>query len=259
MNVSAIFFQDLPRALGIWSLLLLVAVGIFAILIAPPRKPKAAMVSPVQGPALKRTRLTAEAQDLSRHATRLNAIAEQAEQIAGKRRSDWLSALAQSDQTWQAFSTGEAEARRLLSTLALPEPLTPKTPAEYAEREKYLHRSAMRACSHRELSALELSDALAHRNGWDPTLHPLEQEVALRKRVRDSLFTAHQIALGKEAKAWDSAQLAATAARNLRQEAFRAASQAQEIRQAAHPVTMPVTVLGVEVRRPVALARARGH
>ena len=57
---------------------------------------------------------------------------------------------------------------------------------EPAYRERFLHRKAMAACSRKELSALDLSDALAHRKGWDPKRHPVDQEVVLRRAIRES-------------------------------------------------------------------------
>jgi hypothetical protein len=167
--------------------------------------------------------------------------------------------MTQTAQTWAAYETGEERTRRMEATLALPEPATPQTPAEYADREQFLHRAAMRACSHRELSALELSDALAHRNGWDPTLHPVRQEVVLQRRIRDGLLRAHKAAAVHETKAWDSVQLATTAARNLRQEAFLAEQRSREIQRAAGPVRARVSMPGLYDTRQLPLARARAH
>jgi hypothetical protein len=93
----------------------------------------------------------------------------------------------------------------------------------------------MRACSHRQLSALDLSDALAHRNGWDPRCHPVEQEVVLRRVARDSLRQAYRVAAQREATAWQAANTASVAARGLREEAFLAAERARQARRALGP------------------------
>ena len=88
----------------------------------------------------------------------------------------------------------------------------------------------MTRCSHRQLSALDLSDVLAHRNGWSPERHPVEQEVALQQAVRDNLFTAYQAAAERERKAWQDADVAAAASASLRAEAIVAAGRAKRVR-----------------------------
>jgi hypothetical protein len=97
-----------------------------------------------------------------------------------------------------------------------------RTPAEYADRERFLHRSATAACRRHELSIHELNDVLAHRNGWDPTRHPVHQEAALSKAVRDRQFMAYREATTRERQAWHTAGVAAAALRSLREEAAAA-------------------------------------
>jgi hypothetical protein len=138
----------------------------------------------------------------------------------------------------------------------MPLPHTPRTPAEYAYRERYLHHAAMSACSRRELSALELSDALAHRRGWDPRLHPFEQEVVLRKFAREGQLASLRTARGLEQAAWKSAEVAAVAARSLRAEAFAAKEEARQARQMAGPVA-PVRVRPTWDGRTQTIAVAR--
>ena len=260
--VVADFFSDVQHALAIWSLLLLVAAMCVAFLMPRDKRVRPAAANapdPAIGPVLKRVRLSSEARELRLHARRLRSIADQAEETARKRREAWLAAMNQAAQTWQAFEEGDALTRRIEATLALPDPETPKTPAEYADRERYLHRAAMRACSHRQLSALDLSDALAHRNGWDPRLHPVKQEVMMQRRIRESLLREHKAAVVKESKAWESAQLAATAVRNLRQEAFFAEQQAREMQKAAGPARAQASKPGLYDTRQLPLARARAY
>ena len=103
--------------------------------------------------------------------------AERSAVTARRRRDEWLRALEEVEASWRAYEAADAAARRVEAAAVLPEPRTPRTPAEYADRERYLHRAAMAACCRKELSVLQLSDALAHRNGWDPRRHPVEQEI----------------------------------------------------------------------------------
>jgi hypothetical protein len=111
----------------------------------------------------------------------------------------------------------------------------PETPAEFAFRERYLHRTAMAACSHRQLSALELSDALAHRNGWNPKLHPFDQDVALCRAVRENLLSGYRHAADREQKAWQDADAAAATATQLHLEAAVAAEKARLAQVSAGP------------------------
>jgi hypothetical protein len=76
------------------------------------------------------------------------------------------------------------------------------------------------------LSVLDLSDALAHRNGWDPRRHPVEQEAFLCQVIRDGRLAVHRTAETRERTAWHAAESAAVAAGSLRDEAFAAAQRA---------------------------------
>jgi hypothetical protein len=93
----------------------------------------------------------------------------------------------------------------------------------------------MAACSHRQLSPLDLSDALAHRNGWDPRRHPVEQEVVLRRVARDSLRETYRVAAQRESAAWQAVNTATVAARSLREEAYLAAERARQASRAMRP------------------------
>jgi hypothetical protein len=107
----------------------------------------------------------------------------------------------------------------------------------------------MRACAHNELSAVDLTDALAHRHGWDPRLHPVEQEIALYRAVREGRRAAERIAVRRERRAWRAAEDAAEAARIRRAEALAAMIRAT-------PMAVPATLRMPVAHRPVA---ARAH
>ncbi|GAA3749161.1 hypothetical protein GCM10022225_36830 [Plantactinospora mayteni] len=179
----------------------------------------------------RRERLVARASELHRYAEEVAVAAERSAVTAQRRRDGWLAAQEAVETTWQAYEAADAAARRVGAAAVLPEPRTPRTPAEYADRERFLHRAAMVACTRQELTVLQLSDALANRNGWDPRRHPAEQEIVLRRVARDSLLAGYRTAEERERTAWRDAEVAAAAARSLREEAYAAASRAAQLRR----------------------------
>ncbi|MGW4497950.1 hypothetical protein ACWENR_04925 [Micromonospora sp. NPDC004336] len=228
---------DVPRAAAIWlSLLGVVAVTVAGLLLRPGRLRfdagarirRAAMPSELERAEEQRER--------SRYAEEVAVAAERAGTTAARLRAEWLTAQEAVEAAWQAYEAAEADVRRLATAEAMPLPSTPRTPAEYAERERFLHRAALDAYWRKELSVNQLSDVFAHRNGWDPRLHPVEQELVLRRAVRDNLFARQQAARDREQAAWRAAELAAEAARSLRDEAFTAANARPEESQSLLPL-----------------------
>ena len=157
-----------------------------------------------------------------RYADEVAVAAERAAATAQRRRAEWERAQDAVDEAWAAFDAADRAVRRTAAAAALPVFDDARTPAEYADRERFLHRSATAACRRHELSIHELNDVLAHRNGWDPTRHPVHQEAALCKAVRDRQFMAYREATTRERQAWHTAGVAAAALRSLREEAAAA-------------------------------------
>jgi hypothetical protein len=164
----------------------------------------------------------APASDLRRYAGEVSVAAERATITAHRSRAQWLAAVDEAEAAWTLFDSADAKVRRLAAAAALPEPQTPRTPAEYADRERYLHNAAMAAASRGELPVLQLSDALANRNGWDPRRHPVEQELFLNRARRDAALAAYRAAADGERAAWRDCEIAAMAAQCLRNEAYAA-------------------------------------
>ncbi|MEV0806044.1 hypothetical protein [Micromonospora sp. NPDC050200] len=81
-----------------------------------------------------------------------------------------------------------------------------------------------------ELPVERLRDVFAHRDGWDPRRHPVEQEALLARAVRDGRRDAYRAAAGRERSAWRDAELAAEAARALAVEAYAAAERLRPVR-----------------------------
>jgi hypothetical protein len=236
-SVVAEFLHGLMQAAAIWLALLAVAIVVLSVAVRRP-SPKAERLPEeqrVRGILLKRARLTAQYEELQRFAGEVAVAADRASATAERRRKEWLTTQGRAQVAWEAYEACDDQARRLTAAAALPTPKTPSTPAEYAERERFLHRAAMAACTHRQLSPLDLSDALAHRNGWDPRRHPVEQEMVLQRVARDSLHETYRLAAQQESAAWQVANTATVAARSLREEAYLAAERARQAKRAIRP------------------------
>jgi hypothetical protein len=253
------FLLDVPRASAIWlGLMLLALVAMAGVLLRPggplgtvadaapggpdPRPVGGSGQRSVAAPRpraadRRRVRLAVEERELCRYAEEVAVAAERAAVTARRRREEWLTAQDRAEAAWRRLDAADAEVRRLSAAAALPAPRTPRTPSEYADRERYLHRAVMAACVRQQLSVLRLSAALAHRDGWDPRLHPVEQELVLRRVAREELRTAERRAAERERAAWRDTEMALAAASSLRHEAAFAAMRAGQARQRLARVT----------------------
>ncbi|PGH45718.1 hypothetical protein COO58_15745 [Micromonospora sp. WMMA1996] len=241
------FLTAVPEAAAIWSALLVSAFGLLAVLVARPDRDGAADLEPdpVDAEALHRA-------DLARYADEVAVAAAGAAQTARRRRERWLVVQDEAERAWAAFDEAEAAARRLAGAAALPAPRTPHTPSEYAARERWLHHAAMAAHWRGDLTARQLADVLAHRNGWDPRRHPAEQEIVLARTIRDGRRAAWEAGAERERQAWRDAELAADAARTLAAETYAAAaavrpSPAPRVASASR-VPVPTVVRGARWR-----------
>ncbi|MEU5944800.1 hypothetical protein ABZ793_04485 [Micromonospora sp. NPDC047465] len=240
------FLIEVPRAAAIWSALLLLALTVLAVLVARPERVRPAD-EPVAPPAVDPA---AEAADLRRYAEEVAVAAGRAARTARRRRADWLAAQEEADRAWRAYDEAETAARRFTGAAALPAPRTPRTPAEYAARERWLHQAAVAAHWRGDLSTRQLREVFGRRAGWDPRRHPVEQEIALARAVRDARRAEHRAAAERERLAWRDADLAAEAARALAGEAYAAAVR---LRPGRLPAARPVSA----GRRPALAARWR--
>ncbi|MFF4892775.1 hypothetical protein [Micromonospora chersina] len=241
------FLTEVPEAAAIWSALLLLALGLLAVLVARPERDDG--TDPAPDPVAEEA---ARRADLRRYADEVAAAAAGAAQTARRRREQWLAAQDEADRAWRAYDEAEGAARRFAGAAALPAPHTPRTPAEYAARERWLHHAAMAAHWRGDLSARQLADVLAHRNGWDPRRHPAEQEIVLARAVREGRRAGWAAAAERERRAWRDAELAAEAARTLAAEAYAAAGALR----AALPGDAAATVRGRDEAAPAAVPAA---
>ncbi|MFI7431970.1 hypothetical protein [Micromonospora haikouensis] len=249
------FLTEVPLAAAIWSVLLVLALTVLAVLVARPERDRPPAVEP---PAARPADPPAPAAaDLRRYAEEVAVAAAGAAQNARRRRAAWTAAQDAAERAWQAYDEAETAARRFRDAGALPTPHTPRTPAEYAARERWLHHAATAAHLRGELSIGQLCDVFARRGGWDPRLHPVEQEVVLARAVRDGRLSRYRAAAARERAAWGDAELAAEAARALAAEAYAAAERARPAHAPATSATASGRVLGITGWHPPRPAPAR--
>ncbi|MGC4767523.1 hypothetical protein ACLQ25_00860 [Micromonospora sp. DT44] len=216
------FLTEVPQAAAIWSALFLLALTILAVLVARPERDSPA-ADPTPPTPTAREMAVAEMADLRRYAEEVAVAAARAARTARRRRADWLVAQDEAQRAWTAYDEADTAARRVAGAGALPTPRTPHTPAEYAARERYLHRAAMAAHWRGELTMAQLGDVFGHRRGWDPRRHPVEQETLLIRAIRDARLAEHRTAVERERSSWRDAEVAAESARVLAEEAYAAA------------------------------------
>jgi hypothetical protein len=245
------FLIEVPEAAAIWSALLVLALTLLAVLVARPERDAPADAGPAGDPVAERAAALA---DLRRYADEVAVAAAGAAQTARRRREQWLTAEEAMDRAWQVYDEADRAARRFAGAAVLPAPRTPRTPAEYAARERWLHHAAMTAHWRGDLTARQLADVLAHRNGWDPRRHPAEQEIVLARAVRDGRLAGYRTAVERERRAWRDAELAAEAARALSVEAYAAAEHLR--REATAPALRPETTTPARRSEPATSPRA---
>jgi phosphatidylserine/phosphatidylglycerophosphate/cardiolipin synthase-like enzyme len=205
------FLVSVPQAAALWVLMLVGAVLLAGVLARRTRP-----AEPV---------ITEADSDARRYAGEVSVAAGRAAATAERRRADWVGAQRELDAAWLAFDAADQVARQAAKALAYPLMSRRRKPGENVERQRYLHHAASAACRNREISIAQLNDVYAHR-GWNPRLHPVVQEPALKQAIRDHRWAEYQAALAKERKAWQEAEFAAEALRSLRLEASAAVTRA---------------------------------
>jgi hypothetical protein len=234
------FFLNMREALLIWAGLIGLAVAGFVLLTAGTKLPRNPWRSVRAWLAARRERKQeqrtaparpspqAQARELRRYADEVAVAAERAGVMAERRHAEWVAVQRTQDAAWRAYEVAAEAARRVDQAAVFPA-LTEvdDEPAELAARRRYLHRAATAAHERGELSAEQLGDALFHRNGWDPTLHPFEQEKVLRHVARDRMLRAYHEAAAIERTAWHAYDVAVAAKLSLHNEALDAALRAR--------------------------------
>jgi hypothetical protein len=192
------------------------------------RRRRAMLATNARTVSLQVTRVVDELADLRRYAEEVAVAATRAALTTQRRRAEELAAQRTQDAAWRAYDEAEAAARRAVAAGAFPIRATPMTEAELTYRRRYLRTTATTAYQRGELSVEQLSDVLLHRNGWDPSRHPFEQEAMLRRAGLPRLLHAYQVASESTAAAERATDLAARAERSLAEEALDAALRVRE-------------------------------
>jgi hypothetical protein len=251
VNPVAEMLLNEPTPAAIWATLMLLCLPAVLLLANPQsmRNPGLAVqeaIAALRRRGELRRRLRAEAVETIRYADEMRVAADQAVSAAARWQERRDEASAQADAAWQAWQDAGSELTRLRAAAAFTNPWTAPTPAEYAGRERYLHRVVRAAADRGDLPA----DALTSQD-WDPRLHPFDQDVAVARAVADHLRESCRLAAAREATAVHDAQLAARSRDSLHQEFAAAALRAAAVHHLA-PAAHPAARAG---RRPV-LARA---
>jgi hypothetical protein len=247
VNVVADMLLTEPTPLVIWGSLLVLTVPAVLLLGSPHvlREPGRALRE-LFG-ALRRTKPARpspqEAVDAVRFAAEVRVAADRAVAAAEQWRRRWEHANQQQDLDWQAWIDADARLRDSRAAAAFRLSWSAPSCAEYADRERFLHRAVATAVERGDLPAAALADALAGRNGWDARLHPLEQQLVVDRAVAAYRRRRYDLSAQAEQAAWNDADAADGAARALRRTAQEAAARAAELR--------PLL--------PAATARRRGH
>jgi chromosome segregation ATPase len=215
----------------IWFLLLLAGVAALAGLALPrdvrrPRDVSAWLAGNARRRREAAEHEAAEAAEQIRYAEEIAVAARGAQSTADRRRAECRHAQQRVTDTWQAYERADAaltRARRAAAYAVL-------DAIELPERRRALRRAAEAAHRRGDLSDEQLLDALTHRNGWDPALHPVEQELVVARAAVRHRFALYQQAMDAEADAWRASDVATAAVRSLRVEAASAAARADRAR-----------------------------
>ena len=243
VNVVAEMLLTDPAPAAIWAVLMVLAMPALMLLASPqavrdPRRAMLEMVASVRGLRERRARRHSEAAQLVRYADELSVAAQRAVQAAQRWHEHWQHTAQQTESAWQAWHDAERELARLRAGAVFAAPVA-RTAAQYADRERFLHRAVRAAVQRGDLPACAWADVEAGR-GWDPRLHPVEQELVVQRVVVAHRLAAYRQAADAERTAWHDSQLAVATRDSLRQETVTAAAQAAAVRHLA-PVHRPQT------------------
>ncbi|MFI1993094.1 hypothetical protein [Actinoplanes sp. NPDC020271] len=228
--VSHVLLADSARPVAIWLILIILALPALLLLGSPEamRHPKLALLE-ILGQARsyqqERERLEAEAVETVRFAEEMQVAAERAHESSQRWQELWRRTEKDADTAWQAWQDAEERLTRARTTAAFAAPGTPQTPAEYADRERFLHRALTHAVTDGDLPAE------AWRAGWDPRLHPVEQELVLLTAINEHRQAVYRRSAAAERAAWHDSQVAFTAQDSLRRQAADAEQRADTVRK----------------------------
>ncbi|GIE78532.1 hypothetical protein Aph02nite_44820 [Actinoplanes philippinensis] len=234
MDLAQLLLRE-PVMWAIWLLLFVLAVPGLVVLASPEgvRRPRQALreaAEALRGYRDHRRQRRQQALDTVRYAQELAAAAEHAAATAQRWRDRWHHSRVRLDEAWQAWQDAEGRRDRSRAAAAFAAPETDLTPEGYAERERALARQVLAAARHGHLPIATVADALAGRDGWDPRLHPADQELHVHRAIAAHLAHRYRQAATAERLTWHDTQLAAATRDSLRAEAGAAATRAAGLR-----------------------------
>ena len=252
MNVLADLMLTEPTPLAIWAMLLLAAALAGAALagVDGARDPHLVlldMVPFVRRLRAGRARRRQDAEHVVRYADELTVAATRATRAAVRWREHCRQREQDAAAAWQAWQAAEQRLTVMRTASAFAMPLA-FTPAEYADRERFLHRTIGVAVDRGDLPASAVAGVLAGDGPWNPWLHPVEQERAVQHAVVAYRRHLHRRATMAEKAARHDAQLAIATRDSLRRENAAAAVRAAAVR---HLVPAPRRGRAPRARRAV--------
>lgn len=232
MNMVAEILLREPAPVAIWAILTLLTLPALLVLGSPAgvRNPWRALREPVEYLREQRRQRRADAAEADLYAEELRVAADRAELAADRWRERWEQTGERTDAAARAWLAAEERLTRSRAAAAFGTPASTPDPAEYAQRERFLHRAVWGAAKRDELPAGAVADAQAGRAGWDPRLHPMDQEIVVLRAAAGHLRGRYRAAEMAERAAWHDAELARRTRDSLRAEAAAAAAHAAPLR-----------------------------
>jgi hypothetical protein len=235
MNVVAEMLLTTPAPAAIWATLMLLTLPAVLVLASPqgvrhPRQALRDVVAVIRERGDRRRQRALEALAATQYADEVLVAADRAELAAGRWQERWEQSTDEVGEAWQAWLEADARLRARRSAAAFGIPWSAQTPTEYAARERFLHRAVRTAAGNGWLPTAAVADALSGRAGWDPRLHPLEQELVVCRAAEGHLRDRYERAVQAEQSARHDARLARTTSDSLRQESWSAADRAARLR-----------------------------
>jgi hypothetical protein len=245
-NVIAETLLADPTPMIIWVILIVLTIPAMLLLTSQdrlhdPRQAIRELVAALRtrGGLAAVRRAQAEAVESARFADEVRACAQRAEAAAAQ----WQQHLEQAEQeqlaAWQAWLDADSRLRRSLTATAFGTPWSVRTCEEYAARERFLHHAVTTAAKAGDLPTAAVADALAGRNGWDPRLHALEQELVVHRATARHRWHRYQLAAAAQQATQHHTDLARRAAASLHRTATAAAEQPHHL--IAVPSSSPAT------------------
>ncbi|MEV6347733.1 hypothetical protein [Actinoplanes sp. NPDC051851] len=206
------FFDQSAAGTAIWALLLLLAVPAVVVLASPygvrhPRLTVKQAMTMARRIGEQRRERQAAAEEQVRYAAELHVVAERAHHAADRWQQRWEEAGREVESRWQDWQDAQDRLDRAHGAAAYAKPRTAQSPTEYADRERWMHRAVAEAVERGELGFPAITDAAAGR-GWDPRLHPFDQQLAVLRASIAYLGDRYHRAVAAEQAAWHDAQLA---------------------------------------------------